>query len=208
MYWRLAFSEGKWYVLVLVVLTALAGWVYPLLTVVPLAGLLFVLYFFRDPRREPRVNPQAILAPADGRVTRICQTDCEFAGEGSWEISIFMSPFNVHVNRSPLAGEVQKVEHIPGKFIRAMDPAAPLVNERNIILIDGIEPVKVVQVAGIVARRVVSWVTEGTWVEQGDKVGMIKFSSCTQIVFPGHWKPVVEKGDTVLAGLTILGEKP
>ncbi len=109
MYWRLAFSEGKWYVLVLVVLAALAVWVYPWLTIIPLAGLLFVLNFFRDPHREPQKDLDVLLAPADGRVTQVRRADCDFVGKESWEVSIFMSPLSVHVNRSPLEGAVQSV---------------------------------------------------------------------------------------------------
>lgn len=207
MYWKLAFTEGKWFVLALVILMALLAWVHPWLMALPLAALLFVFYFFRDPVRQPANAADTVLAPADGTVTAVATTDCEYVGQQAWEVSIFMSPFDVHVNRSPIQGKLESVRHFPGKFMPAMNPAAPLKNEKNIFLIRGDIPVKVTQIAGIVARRVVSWAAEGQQIKQGEKIGMIKFSSCTQVVFPSSWVVRVKEGDKVTAGLTVVGEK-
>ncbi|MTI94260.1 MAG: phosphatidylserine decarboxylase [Firmicutes bacterium] len=203
----LAFREGKWYVICCILLLLIAGLLQTWLVVVPLGALIFVLYFFRDPVRQPLKRAEAVLAPADGTVTKVSRTNCQFVGDDAWEVSIFMSPLNVHVNRSPVAGEVVESVHRPGRFLPAMNPGAPLYNEKNLITVQGDLPVKIVQIAGIVARRVVSWVQGGQAVAQGEKIGMIKFSSCTQIIFPGNVSPLVKVGDKVIAGCTIIGER-
>lgn len=203
---RLAFSQGKGLVVTMVALTAILAWVYPLLSLLPLALLAFIFYFFRDPRRIIKPAPGVILAPADGRVTKIARIDCDFVGPDAWEISIFMSPFNVHVNRSPVQGVIKSVTHCAGKFLPAMNPNAPLCNEKRSYCLEGAIRVKVVQIAGILARRTVSWVKAGQEVEQGAKIGMIKFSSCTQVVFPGDVALTVKEGDMVRAGISSLGE--
>lgn len=203
---RLAITQGRGLVIILVALTAVLAWVFPYLLLVPIALLAFIFYFFRNPHRhvEPALN--AILAPADGRVTKVARIDCDFVGTGAWEVSIFMSPLDVHVNRSPVQGVVRSIVHRPGKFLPAMNPDAPLVNEKRTYCLEGNHKVKIVQVAGILARRTVSWVQEGESVEQGAKFGMIKFSSCCLTVFPGDFAPTVKEGDKVKAGLSLLGE--
>lgn len=204
---RLAFTEGKWHVLILIVLTAVLAWVQPIFGLIPLAVLVFILHFFRDPRREITANARSILAPADGTVTRIVQTDCAYVGQESWEVSIFMSPLDVHVNRSPISGTIESVQHQPGKYLPAMNPDAPLVNEKRTYCIQGAHKVKVVQVAGILARRTVNWVSGGEKVAPGDKIGMIKLGSCTQLTIPAEYKVLVNEGEKVRAGLTIIGEE-
>jgi len=202
-----AFSQAKTEVIVLVLLTAVLAWIYPVLGLIPLALLAFLLYFYRDPQRQVRENPGLILAPADGTVTRVTTVPCEYVGQGSWQVSIFMSPLNVHVNRSPIAGAVESLSHHPGRYLPAMNPEAPMVNEKRIYLIKGKIRVKVVQVAGIMARRTVSWVKEGQELAQGDKIGLIKLGSCTQVTFPSGYKVSVTEGDKVQGGLTIIGEE-
>lgn len=204
---RLAFTEGKWQVLPIIILMALLGWFRPVLVLIPMALLVFLFYFFRDPHREPAENSKLLLSPADGTVTKIQRVNCDYVGTDVWEVSIFMSPFNVHVNRSPIAGLIEKVEHRPGKFLPAMNPEAPMVNEKNIFWIKGAHKIRITQIAGILARRTVNWVSGGEAVSQGSKIGMIKFSSCTQIVFPADFKVLVEVGDKVKAGLTAVGEE-
>jgi phosphatidylserine decarboxylase len=204
---RLAFTEGKWQVLPIIILIVILAWFRPIFGLIPLALLLFVIYFFRDPHREQSPSPKQILSAADGTVTKIQRVDCEYVGKNSWEVSIFMSPFNVHVNRSPIQGTVEKVEHVPGKFLPAMNPEAPLQNEKHRYYIQGAIRVKIVQVAGIVARRTVNWVLGGEQLVQGDKIGMIKFSSCTQVVFPSDYTVLVSEGDRTRAGLTPIGEE-
>jgi len=204
---RLAFTEGKGQVLALIVLMLILAWVRPILGMIPLALLVFVFFFFRDPRRVTAEADHLLTSPADGTVTKVRRADCEYVGSDAWEVSIFMSPFNVHINRSPIQGVVESVTHHPGKFLPAMNPEAPLVNEKHVYCIQGkAVRVKIVQVAGIVARRTVNWVSGGEELAQGDKIGMIKFSSCTQLTFPGNYTVLVDEGDKVSAGLTTIGE--
>ncbi len=203
---RLAFTQGKGLVVLFVALTAVLVWVLPYLSLFSLALLAFFFYFFRDPERSIKPVPGTILAPADGRVTKIARTNCDFVGADAWEVSIFMSPLDVHINRSPVQGVVTSITHRLGKFLPAMNPNAPLLNEKRSYCLEGINRIKVVQIAGILARRTVSWVQEGEAVEQGAKIGMIKFSSCCQTVFPGTATLTVQQGDKVRAGLSALGE--
>jgi len=204
---RLAFTEGKWQVLILVGLVVALAWLVPYLSLIPLAVLGFIFYFFRDPRRQIELAPGAILSPADGTVTKIRRVDCDYVGQDVWEVSIFMSPLNVHVNRSPIQGVVTCLSHRPGRFLPAMNPEAPLVNEKHTFHIQGSDRVKVVQIAGILARRTVCWLRESQELAQGQKIGMIKFSSCTQVLFPGSYTVAVKEGDKVKAGLTLIGGK-
>lgn len=204
---RLAFTEGKWQVILLIAAIVLLAWIHPALGLIPLVLLLFILLFYRDPHRDIAASDSRLLAPADGVVTKITHTDCAYVGKDSWEVSIFMSPFNVHVNRSPIKGVVETITHCPGKFLPAMNPEAPLVNEKRSYFIQGKIKVKAVQIAGIMARRTVTWIAEGAEVAQGEKIGMIKLGSCTQLVFPSHYHVLVKEGDAVRAGLTIIGEE-
>lgn len=203
---RLAFSQAKAAVILLVLITAILAWIYPVLSLVPLALLTFLFFFYRDPRRPAPEKESIILAPADGTVTRVASVDCAYVGAGAWQVSIFMSPLSVHVNRSPIAGVVESISHQPGKFLPAMNPEAPLVNEKRSYCIQGQIRVKVIQVAGIMARRTVNWVHKDQQVSQGEKIGMIKLGSCTQVTFPANYKVLVAEGDKVQAGLTIIGE--
>lgn len=203
---RLAFSQARAAVILLVLITAILAWMYPVLVLVPLALLAFLFFFYRDPRRQAPEKEGIILAPADGTVTQVINTDCSYVGDGAWQVSIFMSPLSVHVNRSPIAGVVESISHQTGKFLPAMNPEAPLVNEKRSYCIRGQFRVKVVQVAGIMARRTVNWVRKDQEVAQGEKIGMIKLGSCTQVTFPAGCKALVAEGDKVQAGLTIIGE--
>ncbi len=202
-----AFSQAKIEVIILVVLTAILLWIYPILGLIPLALLAFLLFFYRDPQRKVPETPGVILAPADGTVTKVTSIPCDYVGQGSWQVSIFMSPLSVHINRSPIAGRVESVSHHPGQYLPAMNPEAPLVNEKRIYLIRGGVKVKVVQVAGIMARRTVSWVDKGKELVQGEKIGLIKLGSCTQVTFPAGYKVLVAEGDKVQGALTIIGEE-
>jgi len=202
---KLAFSQAKAALIFLALLSALLAWIYPLLVLVPLVLLAFIFFFYRDPLRQVPVDERIVLAPADGTVTRIAPTDCAYVGDASWQVSIFMSPFSVHVNRSPIAGVVEAVTHQPGKFLPAMNPDAPLLNEKRSYCIRGAIKVKVIQVAGIMARRTVNWVFQDQEVAQGEKIGMIKLGSCTQVTFPANYKVLVAEGDKVQAGLTVIG---
>lgn len=169
------------------------------------AALVFVLagfmaYFFRDPDRTIPDGDGLVLAAADGRVTRI-----EDTVEGKL-VSVFLSPLDVHINRSPIAGTVEKIEYVPGKKTPATNDKASLVNERNSLTIVG-ERMTVVctQIAGILARRIVCWNKEGDNLELGQKFGMIKFGSRTDLLMPKAVEIEVRVGDRVVGGETIIG---
>ncbi|PWT87331.1 MAG: phosphatidylserine decarboxylase family protein [Blastocatellia bacterium] len=166
---------------------------------------LFMVYFFRDPTRVPPVEPNAVVAPADGRVTRI-QRLAESEESSGTLISIFLSPLDVHINRSPIAGKIVDMAYIPGKFLMATNERASLVNEQNVLTIQG-EKITVVcrQIAGILARRVVCWKKKGDNLELGERFGLIKFSSRTDIVLPSNVTITVTEGTKVKGGTTVIG---
>lgn len=160
---------------------------------------LFMTYFFRDPYRESPRGEGLILAAADGTVTRI---DDDERGK---LVSVFMSPLDVHINRSPIAGSVVRAEYIPGKKNPATSNNASLTNERNTLTIEseGLS-VRCTQIAGIMARRIVCWAREGDELEQGEKFGLIKFSSRTDVLMPSNVEIQVKIGDHVKGGETII----
>jgi len=199
--------EGIPTIMVLIVVTLLLYFLYPILAIIGIGLIIFVLYFFRDPVREILDDENAILAPADGIITNITEVDeTSFMKGSSIRISIFMSPLDVHINRSPVAGKVTYINYKKGKFISATKPESHDVNEKNFI---GIEHenfrVLVVQIAGIMARRIVNWTNNGQSLKKGDKIGMIKFSSGTQLYLPRNTQILVKKGDKLEAGKTIVG---
>lgn len=160
---------------------------------------LFMAYFFRDPERAISGETDIIVSPADGRVTRVEEND-----EGKF-ISIFLSPVDVHINRSPIAGKVTKVAYITGKKMPATSDQASIVNERNALTIEG-EKISVVctQIAGIVARRIVCWKKEGDELSLGERFGLIKFSSRTDLQMPSNVDVLVKVDDKVKGGETII----
>jgi len=160
----------------------------------PFLGLAaFVAAFFRDPDREPPVDPRLLVAPADGRVTA--------ADDG--RISIFLSLFDVHVNRSPAAGRIVGAEYVPGKFGNAMFAASATENERNVVTLDTADgPVVFTQIAGLLARRIVFTPRVGDHLERGQRVGMIKFGSRTDVLLPPGAELLVAVGQHVRGGAT------
>lgn len=169
------------------------------------AGIVFVLlaafmaYFFRDPERHPPAGDDIIVSAADGRVTRVeDRADATF-------VSVFLSPLDVHVNRSPISGTVTAVDYIKGKKNPATSDEASLVNERNSLTIEN-PKMKVVctQIAGIVARRIVCRSKKGDNLELGEKFGLIKFSSRTDLLMPKSVDLMVKVGDRVVGGETII----
>ena len=161
----------------------------------------FMAFFFRDPYRETPDGDGLILAAADGRVTRIDDD------ENGKLISVFMSPFDVHINRSPISGVITKVQYSHGKKAPATSNAASLTNERNTITIDGGGlSVRCTQIAGIMARRIVCWSKEGDELQRGEKFGLIKFSSRTDVDMPSTVELRVKIGDHVKAGETVIAK--
>ncbi|HYJ85462.1 MAG TPA: phosphatidylserine decarboxylase [Pyrinomonadaceae bacterium] len=165
----------------------------------------FMAFFFRDPRREPPADKDVIVSPADGRVTRVQRVDQQ-SDDSPTLVSIFLSPFDVHINRAPIAGEITRVAYMKGKFLIATDESASVVNEQNSLTIEG-EKITVVckQIAGILARRIVCWKHAGEQVALGERFGLIKFSSRTDIVMPANVTVSVKKGDRVKGGTSIIG---
>lgn len=175
------------------------------LLAIPLLLLaLFMAYFFRDPEREIPKEADIIVSPADGRVTRIENVESE---SGSFIlVSIFLSPLDVHINRSPIAGRIKSQNYIKGKFKIATSRDASLVNEQNVLEI-GNDDITVIckQIAGILARRIVCWRKAGDEVGLGERFGLIKFSSRTDLVMPDTVEVLVKKGERVRGGSTIVG---
>jgi len=165
----------------------------------------FMAFFFRDPRRTTPSDRAIVVAPADGRVTRVRIAGRD--GEGESLVSIFLSPLDVHVNRAPIAGTIEKIDYKSGKFLMATNERARDENKQNTLTIagEGIT-VKCSQIAGILARRIVCWKREGDRVECGERFGMIKFGSRTDVILPGTVEIVVKEGMHVRGGVTIIGK--
>jgi phosphatidylserine decarboxylase len=178
---------GYWYVTALLLLVAL-----------------FMAFFFRDPKRVPPSDPDVVVSPADGRVTRIGPSAAE--PDAPTVISIFLSPLDVHINRSPIPGKIVDMIYSPGKFLMATNEKASLVNEQNALTIQG-EKITVVckQIAGILARRVVCWKGKGDSLRLGERFGMIKFSSRTDVLLPANVTVTVREGQRVRGGTTVIG---
>jgi phosphatidylserine decarboxylase len=166
---------------------------------------LFMAFFFRDPKREPPTDPDVVVAPADGKVTQVKLVDPQSPNSPTF-ISIFLSPLDVHINRAPIPGKITEMVYSPGKFLMATNQDASLVNEQNILTIQG-EKITVVckQIAGILARRVVCWKRKGDSLALGERFGLIKFSSRTDVILPPNVSVTVSEGDRVCGGITVIG---
>lgn len=168
----------------------------------------FVIYFFRDPERILPDDEDVVVSPADGKVILVEKIfDDRFMNEHVYKISIFMSIFDVHVNRLPFAGEVEKILYVPGSFYAANTDQGGLANEHCAVILNTKKNFRyaVVQVAGLVARRIVSWVEKGDHIERGSRYGMIRFGSRVDIYLPQQLQPEVRSGQRVKAGETIIG---
>lgn len=165
----------------------------------------FLAFFFRDPERQIPGGPGLVVAPADGRVMIAGTADARWAPPGPWkQITIFLSPLDVHINRSPVAGRVTRIAYRPGRFLPAYDQGSN-DNERNEIWLDaGGRTVVVRQVVGILARRIVCRVHEGDEIARGDRIGLMKFGSRMDVFLPEQAALRVAVGDRVVAGETIV----
>ena len=166
----------------------------------------FFLYFFRDPNRDSPQDPTLVLSPADGRVLVSGPADLKAAPPGDWkQISIFLSPMDVHVNRTPVSGRVTKVDFRRGKFLPAYHQDAAAANERSEIWVDhGGIPVVFRQLVGILARRVVCRVQPGAELSAGERIGLMKFGSRMDVFLPPTSELKVKTGDTVIGGVTVI----
>ena len=168
----------------------------------------FMAYFFRDPRRSVPADDAVVVSPADGRVTRVEKLDPSDPRSPT-VVSIFLSPFDVHINRAPIAGEVTGVAYTKGRFMIATRDDASLVNEQNALTIRGARATVVCkQIAGVLARRIVCWKRAGDRVALGERFGLIKFSSRTDLVLPPEVEVTLSVGARVRGGVSIVGRIP
>lgn len=175
--------------------------------ILPVVLAIYCLYFFRNPKRNIPADKNLIVSPADGTVQEVVHLESdEFIHSPCNKVIIFLSVFDVHVNRAPIAGEIKVQKYICGRFRPAYKDSVGFENERHLI---GIENenlrVTVTQIAGILARRIVSWVTLDDKLEKGELYGLIRFGSCTEIVVPENVDILVKKGDKVRGGETVIG---
>ena len=180
------------------------GWYWASAPFVVLA--LFMLFFFRDPDRVTPADPSAVISPADGRVLVAGDAEVASAPPGTWkQVSIFLSPLDVHINRIPMSGRVSKVHYQPGRFLPAYNPDAARVNERNDVWIehDG-QTLVVRQVVGVLARRLVCRIGEGAQVTTGQRYGLMKFGSRIDLYLPPGSQLKVRVGDRVRSGETVV----
>lgn len=168
----------------------------------------FVVQFFRDPPRAVPAQANAVLAPADGRVVKVDLVPDPYAQREALLISVFMNVFNVHSNRAPVDGTVERIEYSPGKFINADLDKASRENERNamVVRLPGGERITVVQVAGLIARRILCYVKPGDTLARGQRYGFIRFGSRVDVYLPRGARPKVAVGDVVYAASTIIAE--
>ena len=192
-------------VAVAIAVTLLAGWGWALAFWLI---ALFILQFFRDPARAIPSDPKAVLSPADGRVIMVGRAEDPYLKREALKFSVFMNVFNVHSNRSPVDGEVREAWYFPGKFVNASLSKASLENERNALWIkteNGVD-VTCVQVAGLIARRILCYVNAGDRVDRGQRYGFIRFGSRVDLYLPLTAMPKVSVGDKVYAASSVLAE--
>jgi len=201
--------EGIPFILLSLVLTVLAAF-FGIVWLAVIFGILtvFIVSFFRNPERSYKPQDKLVISPADGKILKIEDVAVEGTIAGRFKkISIFMNVFNVHVNRAPYAGKIEKIQYHKGKFLSANLDKASAENERNEVLIrtEDKRAVWVVQIAGLIARRIVCWTSEGADIQKGERFGLIRFGSRVEVFLPPDSTVVVRPGDKVRAGQTPLG---
>jgi phosphatidylserine decarboxylase len=201
-------KEGYIYIGILAIITVVAGLAVNLYwSIVPGVLMAFVTFFFRNPKRAVPSDDTLIVSPADGTVMGVGEFfEDQFLNETGIKVTIFLSVFDVHINRSPIGGEIKFQQYTCGRFRPAYKESAGCENERHTIGLEN-EKMKILvtQIAGIIARRIVSWVTLGSMLDRGQRYGMIKFGSCTELVVPRDVEILVKKGDKVRGGETVIG---
>jgi phosphatidylserine decarboxylase len=206
--WPIA-KEGLPFLILAVLLTAFLGsmgWKVWMFTGILFS--LFIAYFFRNPRRKISHLPNIILSPADGKVVHV--GECEesrFLKEKTLKVSIFMSLFDVHLNRAPVSGKVLERSYLPGRFLVASAEKSSLLNEQNAVLLETEDRFKIllVQIAGFVARRIVCYAKAGDRLRKGEIFGLIRFGSRVDLYLPLEVKPLVRMGQRVKGGESIIG---
>ena len=199
--------DGWFYLVILAVLTVLAYWVWPWLVILPGVVFLFIAFFFRNPERDISTDELSLVSPADGVVMDVERVfEDQFLNGESIRVRIFLSIFNVHVNRSPMVGKVVFRAYRQGKMIPAFKSHASELNEKNYVGIQNNHlQILVTQVTGFIARRIVCWVNMGDTIAKGERFGLIKFGSCTEIFVPTNVEIMVSPGDKVCGGISVIG---
>ncbi len=177
-----------------------------------MAIALFCLYFFRNPHRHTPKEPEAVIAPADGKVIQLDPSFYEdrFLGTLMQKVSIFMSVFDVHVNRFPVSGIIRRISYHPGRFFSANRNKASKENEQNVLFLEtpNGQNILMIQIAGVVARRIACWAEEGDRIVAGQRFGIIRFGSRVDVFLSPQCRLVVRPGDRVRAGETVVGYLP
>jgi len=202
--------EGLPYIIIsafMTLLFAILGWW--ILVLVGLGLTCFIGHFFRDPERVGPEDVEAVSSPADGKIIKITREADPVSGEDRQVIAVFMNVFNVHVNRMPVSGKIELVRYIPGKYFNASFDKASTDNERNIVVVTGKgnQRFTMVQIAGLIARRIVCWAEPADKLKRGERFGLIKFGSRVDLYIPDGYVPTVNVGDKVIAGETALAVK-
>ena len=191
----------------IVILLICLGWT--TFAIIACLVTLFVIYFFRDPERHYSGRENAVLTPADGRILEAITVDGKNnpLGRSAIKVSIFMNVFNVHVNRIPIQGTVKKISYHPGKFLSADLDKASEQNENNRVILETADSreILVIQIAGLVARRIACWIAQGDKVETGQRFGLIRFGSRLEVFLPPDSEIVAQVGQKVKAGETVIG---
>ncbi|MDR3602730.1 MAG: phosphatidylserine decarboxylase family protein [Desulfosporosinus sp.] len=199
--------DGWLYLAIFAVLTVLAYWVWPWLVILPGVVFLFIAFFFRNPERDIPTDELSLVSPADGVVMDVERViEDQFLNGESIRVRIFLSIFNVHVNRSPMVGKVVFRAYRPGQMIPAFKSHASELNEKNYVGIQNKQlQILVTQVTGFIARRIVCWVKTGDILAKGERFGLIKFGSCTEIFVPTNVEIMVSPGTKVRGGVSVIG---
>jgi phosphatidylserine decarboxylase len=200
--------EGWPFIGTLAAASAVLAWRWPWLGAALLGLGLFCAYFFRDPERTLPAGESLVLSPADGKVVKLGPAaDGAAPGPGAQQLSIFLSIFDVHVNRAPIAGRIERVDYHPGEFLPAFDDKASLRNEQNSVTLEAHgQRVVFKQIAGLIARRIVFRKRPGDAVERGERVGLIRFGSRVDVVLPASAAVKVKVGDRVQGGASVIAE--
>lgn len=204
-------QEGYPFIAIFALVTLILFWLWPPFGWMGVALTVWCALFFRDPVRVTPLREGLLVAPADGRISQVTQAppppELQMGGEPLPRISIFMSVFDCHINRSPIAGRVERVAYKAGVFLNADLDKASEDNERNSFLIAAPDArIAVVQIAGLVARRIVSWVSEGGSVAAGQRLGMIRFGSRVDVYLPAGGAFLVAEGQRSVAGETVIAD--
>jgi len=200
-------KEGFPYIIFLLIISVLIYLWSPIVSIIPFVFLIFVTFFFRNPNRKIQKTDTHILSPADGTVMEVKEIfEDSFLNSKAIKISIFLSLFNVHVNKSPIDGNVTFIHYRPGKYLPAFKSHASDINEKNTLGIENDKlKILVSQITGFIARRIVCWVKEGDKVSQGNNFGLIKFGSCVEIIVPTNVEVLVTPKQKLKAGISVIG---